>query len=145
MKASMSREVFVDTSAWIAAGNTSDKYHPAAVAEYRRLLASYNRFVTTNLVIAEAYIIIRRSGGYLQAMRYLRSLRGSPRLERVWSDAELESLAESILEKHTDQDFSYTDAVSFAVMQQRGIQQAFTFDSHFATLGFEMLPAQAPP
>jgi len=138
----MSREVFVDTSAWIAASNTRDKYHPMAVAEYRRLLASHHRFITTNLIVAETYIIIRHSSGYLQAIRYLRSLRGSPRLEIVCSDAALESLAESILEKHADQDFSYTDAVSFAVMQQRGLLQAFTFDKHFATLGFEMLPGQ---
>ena len=136
----VSREVFVDTSAWIAASNTGDMHHSAAAAEYRRLLAGRYRFVTTNLVIAEAYIIIRRSGGHAQAMRFMRSLRGSPRLERVCSDAALEALAEAILEKHADQDFSYTDAVSFAVMQPRGLQQAFTFDSAFATQGFEMLP-----
>ena len=50
------------------------------------------------------------------------------------------SLAEAILERHADQDFSFTDAVSFAVMQERGIEEAFTFDSHFATLGFRMIP-----
>ena len=97
-------------------------------------------FLTTNLVVAEAYIIIRRTGGHAQAIRLLRSLRGSPRLQRIWSDASLESRAEAILEQHADQDFSFTDAVSFAVMQERGIEEAFTFDSHFATLGFRMIP-----
>jgi sugar (pentulose or hexulose) kinase len=32
------------------------------------------------------------------------------------------------------------DAVSFAVMQERSIEEAFTFDSHFATMGYRMLP-----
>ena len=136
----MSREVFVDTSAWIAVSDGGDKYHPAARVAYQRLISDRCIFLTTNLVVAEAYIIIRRTGGHAQAIRLLRSLRGSPRLQRVWSDASLESQAEAILERHTDQDFSFTDAVSFAVMQERGIEEAFTFDRHFATLGFRMIP-----
>lgn len=54
---------------------------------------------------------------------------------------EMESIAEDILEKHTDQDFSLADTVSFVVMQEREIEGAFTIDSHFATMGFRMLPA----
>ena len=96
--------------------------------------------MTTNLVIAEAYIIIRRSGGHAQAMRLLQSFRGSPRLMKVYSVASLESIAVEILERHTDQEFSFADAVSFAVMRERAIAEAFTFDSHFATIGFQKLP-----
>jgi uncharacterized protein len=139
----MSREIFVDTSAWIAISNVSDKYHPAAKEVYNQLIGDQRTFVTTNLVVAETYIIIRRTGGHPQAMRLLKSLRGSPRLRRVWSDADLESLAEDVLEKYTDQDFSYTDAVSFVVMKERGIEQALTFDNHFAFLGFQLLPVMS--
>ncbi len=96
--------------------------------------------LTTNLVVAEAYILIRRTGGHAQAMRLLGALRGSPRLQKVWSDANLEAQAEAILEKHSDQDFSFTDAVSFVVMQEMGIEEAFTFDKHFAVMGFRMIP-----
>ena len=136
----MSREVFVDTSAWIAVSDIRDKYHNLARVEYNRLTSGHRTFVTTNLVIAETYIIIRRTGGHAQGMRILRSLRGSPLLQKIWSDSRSESLAEGILEKHIDQDFSFTDAVSFVVMQELGIKDAFTFDRHFATMGFQMLP-----
>jgi uncharacterized protein len=136
----MSREVFVDASAWIAVTDRRDKVHRAASGEYTRLIRARYLLVTTNLVIAEAYIVIRRMGGHAPAMHLLSSLRGSPRLSRVNSDARLESLAEAILGKYADQDFSYTDAVSFALMQEQGIQEAFTFDNHFANLGFQMLP-----
>ena len=54
--------------------------------------------------------------------------------------ARLEAIAEGILESYADQDFSYTDAVSFAVMQEQGIKEAFSFDRHFATTGFAMIP-----
>ena len=130
----------MDASAWIAVSDRRDKYYPAASAEYSRLIRERYVLVTTNLVIAEAYILIRRTGGHTPAMRLLASLRGSPRLVRVYSDARLESLAEVLLDQHSDQDFSFADAVSFVVMQERGITEAFTFDSHFASLGFQMLP-----
>jgi predicted nucleic acid-binding protein len=139
----VSHEVFVDASAWIAVSDRRDKYHLSASEAYNRLIRERCLLVTTNLVIAEAYILIRRTGGHAPAMRLLSSLRGSPRLSRVYSDARLEALAEVILEKHSDQDFSYADAVSFAVMQEQGIQEAFTFDNHFASLGFQMLPRES--
>lgn len=139
----MSHEVFVDTSAWVAVSDLRDKYHPAARAEYSRLIADRYIFMTTNLVIAETHIIIRRTGGHAQAMRFLYSLSGSARVQKVWSDAGLESTAEEILEKYTDQDFSLVDAVSFAVMREREITNVLTFDGHFGTMGFQLLPAIA--
>lgn len=138
----MNRELFVDTSAWIAVSDLRDKYHQVARPEYNRLISSSRTFVTTNLVIAETYIIIRRTGGYRLAIRFLRSLHDSPRLQKVYSDASLESTAEEMLVEHSDQDFSYADAVSFAAMRERGILDAFTFDNHFAIMGFQMLPVE---
>ena len=136
----MSREVFVDTSAWIAVSDGRDKYHPAARAAYTRLLEERRTLVTTNLVVAETYILIRRRGGHAQALRFLQSLCGSPRLQKVYSDAGLEAAAEAILEAHPDQDFSFADAVSFALMQARGLVETFTFDLHFAMIGFKVIP-----
>jgi len=48
----------------------------------------------------------------------------------------MEAQAVVILRRYKDQDFSYVDAVSFAVMQQREISEAFAFDHHFTTAGF---------
>ena len=97
--------------------------------------------MTTNLVIAESYISIRRASGHAPAMQFLRSTQGSGRLVKVRSGVELEGAAESILARYADQDFSYVDAVSFALMRQRGIAEAFAFDRHFLTAGFVLLPA----
>lgn len=136
----MEREVYVDAGAWIAITDTRDKYHKAGSDLYKRLLTERRILVTTNLVVAEAYIIIRRTGGYEPAMRFLRSLRDSVRLRKVYSDAALEAEAEEILERFADQDFSLADAVSFVVMKDREIEEAFAFDQHFVTAGFGLLP-----
>lgn len=136
----MEHEVFVDTGAWIAITDSRDKYHKPASDLYRRLLAENTTLVTTNLVAAEAYIIISRTGGHDPAIHFLRSIKESVRLHKIYSDARVEAEAEEILERYSDQDFSLTDAVSFAVMKDREIEEAFAFDQHFLTAGFRLLP-----
>lgn len=137
----MAREVFVDTGAWIAVGDVSDQYHRAATQVYQHLARQSRTLVTTNLVVAEAHVAIRCAAGHPFAMRFLQSVRQSSRLLRIYSDTALEEQAERILARYADQDFSFVDAVSFAVMQQRGIGEAFAFDRHFLTAGFVLMPA----
>ena len=137
----MARELFVDTGAWVALADQDDKYHERAAREYPDLLKHYRRLVTTNLVVAEVYIILRKALGHAAALIFLESVKSSPRIEKVQSTEELEIEAEDILRRYSDQDFSYTDAVSFALMRQRGIGTAFAFDKHFSIAGFSMVPA----
>jgi len=136
----MAGEIFVDTGAWVALANDKDCFHEAAKAIYPRLLKEYRKLLTTNLIVAEVYVILRRGLGHRAAVSFLESLRQSPRLLKICSTPELEREAENLLQQYADQDFSYTDAVSFALMRQRGLGEAFAFDQHFATAGFVMLP-----
>jgi uncharacterized protein len=133
-------EVFVDAGAWVAIGDVSDHYHRAAAELWGRLLQDRQLLVTTNLVVAESYSLILRGAGHREAMRFLRSLRQSSRVLRLYSTAELEAQAEEILARYSDHDFSLVDAVSFAAMRQRGISTAFAFDRHFRTAGFDLVP-----
>ncbi len=137
----MTREIFVDTGAWIALANDRDTHHQAAKAVYPRLLSEYRKLVTTNLVVAEAYINLRMTLGHGPALIFLDSLRQSLRIQKAYSTPDLEQEAEQILRQYADQDFSYTDAVSFALMRQRGIGEAFAFDQRFAIAGFVLVPA----
>lgn len=137
----MSPQLFVDTGAWIALVDADDQYHERAAQAYPGLLQKYQRLVTTNLVIAEAYIAIRRALTHQAAMAFLDRLSQSPRIEKVYSDPALEATAYELLRQYDDQDFSYVDAVSFALMRQRGITEAFAFDRHFVTAGFVLVPS----
>ena len=128
--------IFVDTGARYALADRNDQYHHGAAKRYPSLLKQYPHLTTTNLVVAETYILIRRTLGYQPAISFLKNLSSSPRITRIYSDTTLEFKAEKILEKYQDQDFSYTDAVSFAAMREFKIGKAFAFDSHFSTEGF---------
>jgi predicted nucleic acid-binding protein len=132
-------DVFVDTSAWIALADKDDAYHKKAASLYPSLLKNYKSLITSNLIIAETYVLILNELGYDAALRFIEGVRTSPRILKVYSTGEIEAGAEEILTKFTDQDFSYTDAVSFVIMKRQKVRKAFCFDKHFLIAGFESI------
>jgi uncharacterized protein len=139
----VSDDRFVDSSAWIAILVTTDERHVVARNALAQALSERWPLVTTNLVVAESYISLRRELGRRLAMEFLDLdlIHRSQRLVVVRSNPEIEERAEALLAQYSDQDFSYVDAVSFVVMHERGITEAFAFDHHFMTVGFVTLPA----
>lgn len=139
----MAAALFVDAGGWIALADAHDRYHAVAAAAYPKFLRHYARLLTTTLVVAEAYMVLRLELGHSPAVRFLELLEASPRVQRVAVDRSIEVEAERLLNRYADQRFSYADAVSFAVMRARGLSEAFAFDEHFATAGFVRVPVSA--
>lgn len=136
----MTLPVFVDTSAWLAVADSGESSHQIVSSAYKELLKSSVRLITTDLVLAEAQILILRRIGANAANIFLDSLNHSPSIEIVFLDQDIELAARKVLEKFSDQDFSFTDAASFAIMKARKMRTAFTLDKHFAIAGFRILP-----
>jgi len=134
------KAILVDTGAWYALADQSDGHNREAIATYRQIFKDFQKLVITNLIVAESYVLIRKGLGHHAGIGFLKNLGASPRIMKVFSDPETEEQAEAILRRYKDQDFSYTDAVSFSCMKRLNIIQAFTFDRHFVTAGFEVLP-----
>ena len=132
--------VFVDTSAWVALADKDDSNHKKAAAVYPSLLQNQKALMTSNLVIAETYILLLSDLGHRAAIHFLEKIKASPRIVRIYSNDDIERDGEEILKKYDDQDFSYADAVSFVIMKRQKIRKAFCFDKHFATAGFESIP-----
>jgi len=132
----MAKEIFIDTGAWVALADRNDPFHAAATAFYPNLVKQWPMWITTNLVIAETYSLIRRRIGHFMSITFLGNMQNVAQLRWIYSDPVMEAQAVVILRRYKDQDFSYVDAVSFAVMQQREISEAFAFDHHFTTAGF---------
>lgn len=133
-------DIFVDTGAWVAIADEDDAYHNDAVTIYPGLLKSSRSLVTTNLVVAESYVIIMNELGHQAAIRFLEGLNASPRIMKIYSSEDIERESEDILRRYADQDFSYSDSVSFTVMKRQKIKKAFSFDKHFQTMGFVRIP-----
>lgn len=133
-------DIFVDTGAWVALADEDDAYHNDVIAIYPGLLKSSRALVTTNLIVAESYVIIRNELGHQAAIRFLEGVNASPRITKVYSTEEIEREAEDVLRRYNDQDFSYSDSISFAVMKRQKIKKALSFDKHFQTMGFVRIP-----
>jgi hypothetical protein len=136
----MLEDVFVDTSAWVALADKDDSHHRDAASSYPSIFKNHKSLVTSNLIIAETYILLLKELRHRAAIEFLERIKASPRILRVYSNEGVETEAEGILAKFTDQDFSYTDAVSFVMMKRQKIRKAFCFDKHFVTAGFTNIP-----
>lgn len=132
--------IFVDTGAWVALADEDDSHHADAASIFPSLLKTHRNLITSNLVIAESYILILKGLGHSAAITFLDRINSSPRIIRIHSTSDIEIEAEKILSKYRDQDFSYTDAVSFALMKIHRMKKSYSFDRHFQTMGFARLP-----
>jgi predicted nucleic acid-binding protein len=63
--------IFVDTGAWVALADKDDAHHTEAASIYPSLLKTERSLVTSNLVIAEAYILILNELGHQAAILFL--------------------------------------------------------------------------
>jgi uncharacterized protein len=138
---SRSRGVLVDTGAWLAVFHRRDQYHASAAAELRRLRGLRTPLVVTDLIVAETHLHLLHALGPARAADHLETLKSDPGIDEVHVTPPLQQSALSEwIRRFSDQAFTLTDAVSFAVMRDLGLDSAFTFDSHFRIAGFRILP-----
>ena len=134
------RRVFVDSSVYLALLDQDDEHHRAATQIVHQLAHERYRQFTTNVLLIESHALILSVLGRAQAAQFLKNMHESHTvILRV--RASDEARAQQILFQYTDKDFSFADAISFAVMERLDIRLAFTFDRDFAQYGFTVLTA----
>ncbi len=133
--------MFVDTGAFVALRNRSEREHEAAREALSMLLAERTLLLTSNYVFAETYTALLVRVGREEAIRWGRSFRAGEAIELARVEEPVEEQAWSILESHADKSWSYVDATSFALMEREQITEAFAFDHHFAQRGLTLVPS----
>lgn len=138
--------IFVDTGAFCAFSDRRDSFHVVAVKQFSSILSERSRLITSNFIVDETYTWIRYRLGYQYARDFLTKVRRSELhqkapLEVITVDRTLEDKASRLLEKYQDQDLSYTDATSLALIMDKRIKRAFSFDQHFYLLPIELVPS----
>jgi len=132
--------VYIDTGAFIALNDRSDRNHGAAASYFRRVAREGTRFVLGRPVLVEYLDGVTKRVGKSDALLRLRQIDASS-LWRVEPDSEEDhARAREIFVRYDDQTIDMTDSLSFAIMERLGLKAAFTFDPDFETHGFERLP-----
>ena len=137
------QRVFVDTSAWIDLMNRNERHHVDAVA-FHKSLAPMTLRITTWGIVSETFTWIRYHVGSREASRWLTSkemLERQGLLQMVFPDPLMEVGVRKVIDRFHDQDLSYVDAFSIALIQFRpDIDAIFAFDHHMTLAGLPVLP-----
>jgi uncharacterized protein len=121
------RAVLWDSSAILAFIDADDADHEKAVTVAREIARERRPSFITNYGEVETHALLLRRLGRATAREWL--ARGG--LTIVRASPQEEEHARAIIEQHDDKDYSLCDAISFAIIEARGVYAAFSFDRHF--------------
>ena len=132
------RRLFVDSGAWVALRSRSDQHHAEADRLFREALRRRIPLATTDLVLAEVHRLTLFRAGVLPALRALDRIDQSPSVTVHFAAAEHHAAARRWLERLAPHPITYTDAVTFAVMEGLRCRHALAFDHDFTAADFEL-------
>lgn len=135
--------VFIDSGAFLALVDPRDAYHAEAVEFYRSLPGRSER-MTSWAVVSECYTWLLYHVNGVRARRWLGDIGDAEdqgRLHVIYPDPSLDLQTRRILQRFEDQQLSYTDALTLAILQMHsGIAAIFAFDHHMALAGVPVRP-----
>lgn len=131
--------MLLDTSGLLCLQYKHEPRHQQAVIAYQKATT----WLTHSYIIDE-YIALVTARRYsrVDAIDFIDALLNTPEIEVIWVNEALTRSAVELLRNRLDKTYSLCDAVSFVVMQRRGINHALTTDKHFTQEGFTAILRQ---
>lgn len=125
--------ILLDTSGLLCFHHAAESQHEEAVTFFHAAPAR----ITHSYVLAEfvALAMVRRLPRQA-TLAFVAELQDNPLVTVVYVDESLHREALVLLQQRLDKTWTLCDAVSFLLMQQRGIVEALTTDAHFEQAGF---------
>jgi predicted nucleic acid-binding protein len=130
---------FVDSGAWIALALSRDPLHARAREQWDMLLGAGAKLHTSVPVVIETFTFLDRSATRDVALTWK---------EWIYKSGKIKILACELRDLHESWEYfrraelhklSAVDATSFVIMKRARIRLAYTFDHHFAVLGFRLV------
>jgi len=131
--------VFVDSGAWIALALSRDPLHAQAREQWDLLRGVGAKLHTSVPVVIETFTFLERNANRDVALAWQGSIYKAGTVKIL--PCELRDLEQSWeYFRRTDlHKLSAVDATSFTIMKRASIRLAFTFDHHFAVVGFRLV------
>lgn len=130
---------FVDSGAWIALALSRDPLHEQAREQWNVLRGAGAKLHTSVPVVIETFTFLERNANRDVALTWKESIY-KPATVRILA-CELRDLEQAWeYFRRTDlRKLSAVDATSFAIMKRARLRLAYTFDHHFAVVGFRLV------
>ena len=125
--------MLLDTSGLLCYHHRDERQHANAVTFFRTAPVR----LTHDYVLAEFTPLCQaRALNRTAALDFATELLDNPHVEVIWVDEIIHRAALALLSERQGKTYSLCDAVSFVLMQHRGITEALTTDHHFEQEGF---------
>ena len=135
--------IFVDTGAFYARADASDKHHETATRVFDTIRSgetAYRPIFTSQSVLAELATLALYKLGHRGAVRALNAIREAKSINIVSVGKTTFEAAAEQFEAYDDQEISFVDHTTSILADERDIEYIFAFDSDFRTLGFTLVP-----
>jgi predicted nucleic acid-binding protein len=131
--------VFVDSGAWTALALSRDPLHARAREQWDRLQGAGAKLHTSVPIVIETFTFLDRNANRDVALTWKESIY-KPGIVNVLP-CQLRDLEQSweFFRRADLHKLSAVDATSFAIMRRTRIRLAYTFDHHFAVVGFRLV------
>jgi predicted nucleic acid-binding protein len=127
----MTPATFIDTGAFIALVDQGDQFHTKARRASLEAEKEGPR-LTTYFVLMETCLYLQRRLSQAVAKKFWSFLLfGEAGVKLISPEMTDLERAYRIAEQYQDQDFSFVDCTSFAVIERLKIRRVFSFDHHF--------------
>jgi predicted nucleic acid-binding protein len=133
------KAVFIDTSAFLAALDKGDKFHPAAANKWSALARGKSELWTTDYVRLESWSLIQRRLGAEAVMAFQDDWLPLCKVHEVGPAGFERAAAQWRIAQRRN--LSLVDLTSFDAMRQLAIRTALAFDEHFQEMGYLDVPA----
>ncbi len=135
--------IFVDTGPLLAWYYPPDDFHAKALEDWGLVKDQKVPCVTTDAVLCELSYLLKQRAGYFRMVRAMTHLSGSRVISVGVVDAAMHAAAAEKLATYDQTSVDWTDCLSFAFMEARGLDCALSYDEkHFGKLAkFKLWPA----
>ena len=94
-----------------------------------------SRLYTSDYIFSETVTLVRSRGSVAMALQAGEALRRHPSMVLLEVTPEIREEAWRLFAKFRDQDLSFADCTSFALITRNRIAKVFAYDRHFRLLG----------
>jgi predicted nucleic acid-binding protein len=135
---SITKKIFIDTSAFYALIDRSDQYHEQAKELWPDLLDDRTVLMTSSCVVFETIGLLQSRIGFQAARLWYSDMLGV--VDVRWVDQGANRRANDLWQNLGSNYASLNDCVSFVIMRSDQIQTIFCFKTFFDLKGFHVLP-----